>query len=73
VNEILNPEKFSNDYLSSLPENTLGYSYFKYMSSNGFKSSDRPKVRFVDDAQLAYIMTRYREIHDFYHVLSGKI
>eukprot|EP01080_Neovahlkampfia_damariscottae_P003597 gene3597-6332_t len=70
VNEILNPEKFSNEYLSGLPKNTLGYSYFKYMNINGFKASERAKVKFVDDVELAYVMTRYREIHDFYHVLS---
>lgn len=31
----------------------------------------RPNVRFVDSPDLAYIMTRYREVHDFWHVLSG--
>lgn len=29
------------------------------------------KVRFVDDPELAYIMQRYREIHDFTHTLLG--
>ena len=72
VNEILNPDKFSNEYLANLPKNTLGFSYYTYMNSNGFKASERAKVKFVDDIELAYIMTRYREIHDFYHVLSGK-
>ena len=27
--------------------------------------------RLVEDAELAYAMTRYREIHDFLHVLTG--
>lgn len=30
-----------------------------------------PQVRFIDDPELAYIMQRYRECHDFYHVLLG--
>lgn len=25
--------------------------------------------RFVDDAELAYVLTRAREVHDFWHVL----
>lgn len=41
------------------------------MSSHEFQPSGRPTVQFVDDEELAYVMTRYREIHDFYHVLSG--
>ena len=29
------------------------------------------QVRFVDDPELAYVMQRYREIHDFTHTLLG--
>lgn len=29
------------------------------------------QVRYIDDPELAYIMQRYRESHDFYHVLLG--
>ncbi|POW07012.1 hypothetical protein PSTT_08540, partial [Puccinia striiformis] len=29
------------------------------------------KVRFIDSPELAYVMQRYRECHDFYHVISG--
>jgi ubiquinone biosynthesis protein Coq4 len=29
------------------------------------------QVRFVDDEELAYVMTRYRQIHDFVHCLLG--
>jgi ubiquinone biosynthesis protein COQ4 len=28
-------------------------------------------VRFVDDEELAYVAQRYREIHDFIHVVLG--
>lgn len=27
--------------------------------------------RFVDDEELAYVLTRMREVHDFWHVLFG--
>lgn len=35
------------------------------------KVQNRPEVKFVDDAELAYVMKRYREVHDFWHVLTG--
>lgn len=28
-------------------------------------------MQYIDDPELAYIMQRYRESHDFYHVLLG--
>jgi ubiquinone biosynthesis protein COQ4 len=62
--------KFSPDYMSLLPSDTLGGGYYKYMHSHGFKTSERPAVRFIDDEELAYVMMRYRETHDFYHVLA---
>lgn len=31
----------------------------------------RRAVRYVDDAELAYVMQRYREAHDFVHTLVG--
>ena len=32
---------------------------------------ERLPVEFVDDVELAYIMRRYREIHDITHVVLG--
>ncbi|XP_031551971.1 ubiquinone biosynthesis protein COQ4 homolog, mitochondrial-like isoform X2 [Actinia tenebrosa] len=31
----------------------------------------RTAVKFVDDKELAYVMQRYRDVHDFVHTLSG--
>ena len=28
-------------------------------------------MRFLDDADLAYVMQRYREVHDLHHTLLG--
>ena len=39
------------------------------MTRNGFKPSERPLVRYVDDLELAYVCQRYKEIHDFLHIL----
>jgi len=55
--------------LEDLPENTFGGQYWKFMSRRRFSPDERPPVRFVDDEELAYVATRYREVHDFWHVV----
>ena len=57
------------DMLIKLPENSLGRSYLNYMQKNNFNVDERPIVRFVVDPDLAYIILRYRQVHDFWHVL----
>lgn len=51
-----------------LPENTFGA---KFMGSRNFSPDDRPPVRIMDTEELAYVATRSREVHDFWHVLFG--
>ena len=41
------------------------------MVDHGFDPDDRDAVKFVDDEELAYVMLRYRQTHDFAHVLCG--
>ncbi|CAD5183373.1 unnamed protein product [Musa acuminata subsp. malaccensis] len=41
------------------------------MGSRNFSPDDRPPVRFMDTDELAYVATRAREVHDFWHVLFG--
>ncbi|KIY93277.1 putative Ubiquinone biosynthesis protein COQ4 like protein [Monoraphidium neglectum] len=41
------------------------------MGGRGFRADDRPPVRFIDDEELAYVVGRAREVHDFWHVLTG--
>lgn len=53
------------------PENTLGRRYQRYMQEHGFDADERSKVRFVDDPDIAYVIVRYRQVHDFWHVLCG--
>jgi ubiquinone biosynthesis protein COQ4 len=55
--------------LSKLPSNTFGFHYAQFMNSHGFDPQDRAAVRFVSDPDLAYVLQRYREAHDFWHVL----
>jgi ubiquinone biosynthesis protein COQ4 len=57
--------------LGEFAEGTLGHAYHRFMESHGFSPDERSRVQFVDDADLAYVMTRYRQVHDFWHVLYG--
>ncbi len=55
----------------TMPLGSFGAAYGLYMNDHGFSADARTPVRFVADEELAYVMTRYREVHDFLHVLSG--
>jgi len=59
------------DELVKLDKNTFGHQYASFMLDNGFKSNDRPICQVVQDIELAYVMQRYREVHDSFHVLFG--
>lgn len=52
-----------------LPDNTFGAAYAKFMGKRNFSPDDRPPVRFMDSDELAFVATRAREVHDFWHVL----
>ena len=41
------------------------------MSQYDFSAEERPLVKYVPDYELAYVMQRYRETHDFIHPLIG--
>ena len=57
--------------LMELPGNTLGHQYASFMKRNNISPDTRTQVRFVDDSELAYVMTRYRETHDLTHCVLG--
>jgi len=68
---IIRQPKVVLEDLRTLPKTTFGWAYADWMISRGFSNEERPIVRFVQDEELAYIMQRYRECHDFWHVLAG--
>lgn len=37
----------------------------------GFDPDARRPVNFVDDVELAYVMLRYRQLHDLTHTILG--
>ena len=57
--------------LAGLPTNTLGGAYSAFLEKHAFDPDERSPVMFVDDAELAYVMARYRQVHDLWHVLYG--
>eukprot|EP01112_Ceratiomyxa_fruticulosa_P000021 TRINITY_DN0_c3_g1_i2.p1 TRINITY_DN0_c3_g1~~TRINITY_DN0_c3_g1_i2.p1 ORF type:complete len:289 (+),score=40.69 TRINITY_DN0_c3_g1_i2:282-1148(+) len=67
----INMQSLDWAYLKSLPSNSFGYSYAQWMDSHEFSPDERPKVKFLENPDLAYIMQRYREVHDLWHVLFG--
>ena len=57
--------------LAALPSHTLGHAYAHFMSSHGYSADARSPVKYTLDADLAYVSARYRQVHDFWHVLTG--
>jgi ubiquinone biosynthesis protein COQ4 len=58
-------------HLRALPANTVGRTYVAWLDREGVSPDTRSHVRYIDDAECAYVMQRYRECHDFYHALTG--
>lgn len=57
--------------LRALPPTSFGRVYVDYLDRYGFDPDERHDVKGVEDPDLAYVLQRYREVHDFWHVLSG--
>ncbi|KAI0437029.1 Coq4-domain-containing protein [Xylaria telfairii] len=57
--------------LRSLPPSTVGATYVAWLDREKVTPDTRAGVRYVDDAECAYVIQRYRESHDFYHALTG--
>lgn len=57
--------------LRRLPRNTVGFAYAQWLDREGVTPDTRDQVRYIDDAEEAYVMQRYRETHDFTHAITG--
>ncbi|KAK7165194.1 hypothetical protein R3I94_003537 [Phoxinus phoxinus] len=57
--------------MSALPDGTLGREYLRFLEENRVTPDSRADVKFVDNEELAYVMQRYREVHDLLHTLLG--
>ena len=55
---------------------TFGQAYGLFLLQHGFDPDERDDIRFLprttaDEDELAYILLRYRQSHDFFHTLTG--
>ncbi|KAJ5358007.1 hypothetical protein N7541_005165 [Penicillium brevicompactum] len=64
-------ETLSMPYLRTLPENSVGRTYAKWLDREGVSPDTRDNVQYIDNEECAYVMQRYRECHDFYHAVTG--
>jgi ubiquinone biosynthesis protein COQ4 len=51
-------------HLRTLDAGTFGHAYAEFMDVHDFTPDERPRVRFVEDEELAYVMARYRSVRD---------
>ncbi|XP_030022664.2 ubiquinone biosynthesis protein COQ4 homolog, mitochondrial [Manduca sexta] len=63
----INSQTVSFEKLSQMPINTLGRVYADFMKENNITADSRLPVQFIADPELAYVMQRYREVHDLVH------
>jgi ubiquinone biosynthesis protein COQ4 len=49
---------------------TFGQAYGAFLKKHGFDPDERSEVQYIDNPELAYVMTRYRQCHDYWHVLT---
>ncbi|XP_030211419.1 ubiquinone biosynthesis protein COQ4 homolog, mitochondrial isoform X1 [Gadus morhua] len=57
--------------MASLPDGSFGREYLRFLDDNKVTPDSRADVKFVDDEELAYVMQRYREVHDLLHTILG--
>ncbi|KAG8901209.1 Ubiquinone biosynthesis protein [Tulasnella sp. 403] len=67
----VNSDTVDMDKLRTLPEGTFGRAYITWLERCGVTPDTREPVHYIDDLELAYVMKRYRESHDFYHCLCN--
>jgi ubiquinone biosynthesis protein COQ4 len=53
------------------PPATFGQAYGTFLASHGFDPDGRDPIRHLEDPDLAYVMLRYRQCHDYWHALTG--
>ncbi|CAG8096238.1 unnamed protein product [Penicillium salamii] len=64
-------ETLKMTHLRTLPENSVGRTYAKWLDREGVSPDTRDNVQYIDNEECAYVMQRYRECHDFYHAVTG--
>jgi ubiquinone biosynthesis protein COQ4 len=66
----LSSQHVDYDHLRALPATTLGGAYARHLDMNGLTADyQAAATRHVDDPDMAYLMRRFRQTHDVWHVL----
>ncbi|KAI9207572.1 ubiquinone biosynthesis protein Coq4 [Polychytrium aggregatum] len=68
---VINSTTLDLEKLRQYPPNSFGLAYTRFMDQYHFDPDERSPVKYVDDPELAYVILRYRQVHDFWHTLSG--
>lgn len=67
----LNSHTVNTDALAQLPEHTFGRVWLEWLRANLVRPDGRCEARYMPTFETRYVIQRYRETHDFYHVLLG--
>lgn len=68
----LSSQQVDYDHLRRLPETTLGGTYARHLDRNGITADyQAAATQLVEDPDVAYLMRRFRQTHDIWHVLLG--
>ncbi|KAJ8693105.1 Ubiquinone biosynthesis protein [Pleurotus ostreatus] len=67
----VNTSTVDMDQLAKYPEGTFGRAYVTWLERCGVTPDTREPVHYISDPELAYVMQRYRECHDFYHCITN--
>lgn len=66
----ISPESVDLDSLRQLPDSTLGGAYVRHLDAHGLEIFVAPvPPDHVPDPELRYLIHRYRQVHDIWHVL----
>ncbi|CAG8445909.1 12598_t:CDS:2 [Ambispora gerdemannii] len=68
---IINTQTIDLNFLRQLPKTTFGSVYVGFLDKYQVTPDTRTKVQYIDDPELAYVMRRFREAHDFFHTLTN--
>jgi len=67
----VNSNTINMDRLAQYSEGTFGRAYVTWLERCGVTPDTREPVHYINDPELAYVMQRYRECHDFYHCICN--
>jgi len=67
----LNSQTVDTAALAELPPATFGRAWVEWLRANRVGPDGRSEARYMPTYETRYVIQRYRETHDFYHVLLG--